>query len=211
MTTKWLFLGLDPGGSGGLACVTEEGPSAGVRIVATPDGEADIRAWIQAIIDERTNVYATIEKLWGYAGNDKAGGNGPAMFKLGQSYGFLRGILIGLQVPFEEVTPQAWQKAFGIPKRDSKRGETQPQFKNRIKAKAQQLFPGVHITLATADALLMAEFCRRQYGGIDAANRSHEEGPAATGRKRKLGYIDPTTIYPDEPGHSQVDQDRLWQ
>jgi hypothetical protein len=40
---------------------------------------------------------------------------------------------------------------------------TKTEWKNRLKAKAQQLFPqqSKHITLKTADALLIAEYARK--------------------------------------------------
>lgn len=44
-------------------------------------------------------------------------------------------------------------------------GESETQWKNRLKAKAQQLFPQQEVTLATADALLIAEFGRRKRSG----------------------------------------------
>ena len=71
--------------------------------------------------------------------------------------------LIAAGIPFEEVIPRTWQKGVGITPRG--KGETKTRFKNRLKAKASQLFPKVNVTLATADALLIAEFCRRKRTG----------------------------------------------
>jgi Holliday junction resolvasome RuvABC endonuclease subunit len=85
-------------------------------------------------------------------------------FKFGVGYGGLRMALIAASIPFEEVTPRTWQKALGVVVR--KKTETKTQFKNRLKAKAQQLFPRESITLKTADALLIAEYCRRKQLGL---------------------------------------------
>jgi hypothetical protein len=82
-------------------------------------------------------------------------------FKFGMGYGGLRMALIAAGIPFIEATPQAWQKELEIPPR--KKTETKTQFKNRLKAMAQQLFPGVDVTLKTADALLIAYYCRQKY------------------------------------------------
>jgi hypothetical protein len=91
------------------------------------------------------------------------------MFNFGWNYGSLRMAMIASGLPFEDVPPQVWQKALKIPSR-KKEGrqykETKAAFKNRLKAKAQQLFPRVYITLATCDALLIAEYCRRKFLGI---------------------------------------------
>jgi crossover junction endodeoxyribonuclease RuvC len=75
-------------------------------------------------------------------------------FKFGVNYGFLRGMLTAHKIPFEEVTPQKWQKAMGCLSKGNK---------NVTKAKAQQLFPNLKITHKVADALLIAEYCRRTH------------------------------------------------
>jgi Holliday junction resolvasome RuvABC endonuclease subunit len=73
-------------------------------------------------------------------------------FKFGTSYGFLRGVLVALEVPFEAVTPAKWQRSMScLTKGD----------KNVTKARAQELFPEVKVTHAIADALLIAEYGRR--------------------------------------------------
>jgi len=69
-------------------------------------------------------------------------------------YGFLRGVLVALGIPFEEVSPLKWQRALGCLSGGDK---------NVTKQKAQQLFPHLTITHATADALLIAEYGRRLY------------------------------------------------
>lgn len=64
------------------------------------------------------------------------------------------------KIPFQEVTPQTWMKTYMLKKEN---GESNTLWKNRLKTKAQQLFPHEKITLATADAFLIAEYCRRHY------------------------------------------------
>jgi hypothetical protein len=86
------------------------------------------------------------------------------MFNFGANYGALRMALTAAGIPFEEVVPGVWQRGLNIPPRKKTEGKT--AWKNRLKAKAQQLFPSVKITLATADALLIAEFCRRKHEGL---------------------------------------------
>lgn len=160
-----IFIGIDPGISGGLAQLDNLGPSTSPM----PPTEKDIWDWFQKATGftdlygnrKQGDCFAIIEKVNGYVGD---GGNpGGAMFKFGASYGGLRMALVAAGIPFEEVTPQAWQKALGIPKR--KKEESKTQWKNRLKSKAQQLFPSEKVTLATADALLIAEYCRRKCEG----------------------------------------------
>lgn len=64
------------------------------------------------------------------------------------------------KIPFQEVTPQTWMKTYMLKK---EKGESNTLWKNRLKTKAQQLFPHQKITLATADAFLIAEYARRHY------------------------------------------------
>ena len=40
-------------------------------------------------------------------------------------------------------------------------GYSKTEWKNKLKAKAQQLFPGEKVTLATCDSLLIAEYGRK--------------------------------------------------
>lgn len=68
--------------------------------------------------------------------------------------------LQALGISHEEVSPARWQKALRIPPRS--KGENTKDWKRRLKGKAQQLFPREKVTLAVGDALLIAEYARRQ-------------------------------------------------
>lgn len=161
MNTSRFYYGIDPGASGGLACIHER-----LVTVPMPATERDVFEWFRPLggRDHEGNEveFAVIEKVGGYTAS---GGPQPgsAMFKFGQSYGGLRMALIAAGIPFEEVTPQRWQKALGVTPRGKE--ETKTSFKNRLKAKAQQLFPKIKVTLATADAILLAEYCKRSQEG----------------------------------------------
>lgn len=135
------YIGIDPGMSGGIACHYDGQPSEVFKLDAT---EADIAEWLWCRV---SNSFAHIESVHSMPKQGVA-----SSFKFGRSYGFLRGLLIGLKIPFEEVTPQKWQAAMGCRSKGDK---------NVTKARAQQLFPNIRMTHAIADALLIAEFCRR--------------------------------------------------
>lgn len=147
------YMGIDPGQGGGIAVL---GPNSKCLFaVKIPQTERDV--W--ELVDIDYTCIAIIEKVHSMPKQGVA-----SSFKFGRSYGFLRGCLIASGIPFDEVTPQAWQKGLEIPKRQ--KSESNTQWKNRLKAKAQQLFPSEQITLATADALLIAEYCRRKHKGL---------------------------------------------
>jgi hypothetical protein len=106
----------------------------------------------------QVDSFAVIEKVGAMPGNGVS-----SMFKFGRGTGVLIGCLIAAGIPFAEVTPQVWQKGFGIPTRRKKgRGaESKTDFKNRLRSVAQKLFPRVDVTSETADALLLALYCQR--------------------------------------------------
>jgi hypothetical protein len=74
----------------------------------------------------------------------------------GMQTGFLRGMLVASSTPFELVTPAKWMRFLGcLTKGD----------KNVTKQKAQELWPKSpwKITHGNADAMLIAEYCRRSW------------------------------------------------
>lgn len=145
------YIGIDPGQTGGLAIIGDT-----VDVVKMPPTEADIWSWF---LDKKdTNCFAIIEKVHSMPGQGVA-----STFKFGQGYGGLRMALIAAGIPFDEVTPMKWQKALGIPVKSKKESKT--EFKNRLKAKSQQLFPKIKMTLDICDALLIAEYNKRKQEG----------------------------------------------
>lgn len=150
-----VYIGIDPGQAGGIALLGEDS----VEVHKMPATEHDI--WEIFAATWSLKYFALIEKVHSMPGQGVA-----STFKFGKGYGFLRGCLVAAGCPFDEVTPQKWQRGLDIPKR--KTTETKTQFKNRLKQKAQQLYPTVDVTLATADAILIAHYaknCRPAGGG----------------------------------------------
>ena len=152
-----VYIGIDPGQSGGLVALYND------RVVADamPATERDIWDWFNPPRSPAVpvSVYAVIEKVHSMPNQGVS-----STFKFGCGYGGLRMALIAAGIPFEEVTPQAWQKAMGIPRRE--KTESKTQWKNRLRSIAQQLFPSEKVTLKTSDALLIAEYCRRKNRGL---------------------------------------------
>ena len=158
-----VYLGVDPGKSGGLAWVTAGGMLLGA--LPMPATERDVWDCIESLTLRRadTGVHACVEQVGGYVGQAQPGSSA---FKFGLSYGGLRMALVGLKIPFTTVVPAKWQRGVGViaRKRGENQIETRVQYKNRLKARAQELFPTTKVTLATADAILLAEYCRNQRG-----------------------------------------------
>lgn len=148
-----MFLGIDPGANGAAVAIGDGNHNICRFDKAT---EADIAQWFW----EASNAgwapieFAMIERV--QPRPHSVCGSVPS-FKLGQSYGFLRGLLLANKISFEEVTPQKWQRAMSCLSKGDK---------NVTKARAQQLFPKIKITHGNADGLLIAEYCRRTRQGV---------------------------------------------
>jgi hypothetical protein len=140
--TPDLICGIDPGVTGGISILDRSGAVVGSWKM--PETEVDIAELLSEYAPRLS--FAVIERVQPMPTGTIA------MFKLGRSYGFLRGLLAILQIPRDEVRAQEWQKAMGCMSRGKKAVTRQ---------KAQQLWPKVKITNATADSLLLAEFARR--------------------------------------------------
>lgn len=136
------IIGIDPGASGGIAVID----AGAVRAVKMPATEADLRDWL--LSETAAPRFVWLEQVGSMPGQGVS-----STFKFGQSYGFLRGLLVGLGIPHEFVRPAVWQRALGCLSGGDK---------NVTKAAAQRLWPHVKWTHATADAALIAEYGRRE-------------------------------------------------
>tara|TARA_R100000005_G_C4973709_1_gene185795 strand:+ start:597 stop:1133 length:537 start_codon:yes stop_codon:yes gene_type:complete len=143
------YIGIDPGVSGGISCIT------GTDMVATkcPGTIADMSDRLDIIAcvarDTGYKCYAIIESVHSMPGQGVK-----SCFTFGQNYGEWLGLLTAHKIPYKQVTPQKWMKLFGAMPKDKKAR------KNHIKHLAQQRYPEHRITLATSDAILIAEYCR---------------------------------------------------
>lgn len=153
------YLGIDPGVSGGIAALDEEGHI--VLKSPMPKTEAGIFETIARLGRRGAPlVLGAIEVVH----------SSPQMgvvsaFTFGRSYGALRMALTAAGVPFLECQPKVWQATMGVQYPKAAKGEKRPKRdKNVSKLRAIHLFgPNQHITHATADALLIASYARRAW------------------------------------------------
>jgi len=147
-----LYIGIDPGKSGAIAFIPEFGEPWYIKCDGTYHDQAEA---VRDAVEELGvfNPFAFIEKVHAMPGQGVT-----SMFNFGKSAGALEMLLCALKIPFEHVTPQKWQKALGCQTKGDK---------NVSKAKAQQLFPDLKVIHANADALLIAEYCRRERKGAE--------------------------------------------
>jgi hypothetical protein len=98
------------------------------------------------------DVVCVLEKVGGFAGKAQPGS---AMFRFGEHFGFIKGVVQALEIRLVLVRPQVWQKGFGLGTASGCASKT--EWKNKLKAEAQRRFPQLPVTLKTADALLILE------------------------------------------------------
>ena len=139
------ILAIDPGMSGGIAYHGH----GGIILDSMPTTDQDVSTLILDRLGITDVVY--IEKVGGYVGGK--GAPGSAMFNFGRNVGFIHGLIASTKTRVIEVAPQRWQKTLGAG--NSKTHGT--RWKGHLKGLAQQRQPSLHITLKTADAVLLLE------------------------------------------------------
>ena len=155
------MIAIDPGAKGAVA-------SYSTVFQSDPQGNAGQPAWTVEKLSEspqdrfeqlsgyadavsalETSRIAILEDVGGYTGSPQPGSR---MFTFGRGYGQLEGFLIALGYRIIRVRPQEWQKALSL---STRRGESKPDHKRRMRLKALDLFPQLKPTLDQADALLI--------------------------------------------------------
>lgn len=148
---KKKYMGIDPGKSGSIIVINEDRDI--IEAVTMPDDASELLD----IFERHSDVtFAVLERVHGMPGM-----GGTQMFTFGKNYGHIEMALLSKKIPFETVTPQKWMKSMELGTK--KFGETKSQWKNHLKAQAVRLFPKAKVTLALSDALLIAEYCKRNY------------------------------------------------
>lgn len=104
-----LVIGIDPGRRGAIAHyrTTDRKPSF---IPFDEKAYADFFRSIRPLIgrgDGGDGVVCTLEKVWARPGE------APSLsFQFGENYGFIRGILDSMEIPYAAVAPIRWQRRF---------------------------------------------------------------------------------------------------
>jgi len=161
-----VFIGIDPGWSGGIAVLDQWG---GVKHVSTFNDRTEMEVvesvWDWLVGDEEKSLPSrcVIEKVHAFPGQGVS-----SVFKFGHSYGLLRAAVILSRIPWEEVTPKKWSTKMKVAK--APKGKKKDKGLNL--ARAQQLFPNVKMTKTGKqnsfyDALMLAEYGRRLHLGLE--------------------------------------------
>lgn len=143
-----IYIGIDPGKSGALAVVLENG-----TVELFPFAEDVYKKALSYL--QGTECKCCLERV---GAMPKQGVN--SMFHFGENYGFIQGMLTAYSIPYELVTPNKWKKEFQVT------GD-----KNSSIDVCKRLFPDVSLRRTDrcrkdddnmAEALLLAEFAKRR-------------------------------------------------
>lgn len=143
-----IYIGIDPGKDGALAMISDVG-AASVAVFDPDIYKSALRAF-------SGQARAVLEHVGAMPGQGVT-----SMFSFGENFGYIKGLLEANKIPYELVRPQKWKKAFGI------------SGKNQSVEVCKRLFPGVSLRRTErckkdhdgmAEALLMAEYARRNHG-----------------------------------------------
>lgn len=147
-----LIVAIDPGVNGGLALLDRDGV---VTVQKMPGTDIDVVSFLVEVSNTAKEVDCYLEEPPLYAGKNIPGS---AIGKLMWNTGVLYGAAVCLGWKMHRVRPAIWQKAHTC----GTKGElSSSAWKNKLKARAAELFPTVDVTLWNADALLILDAAKR--------------------------------------------------
>lgn len=134
------LLAIDPGVSGGLAWRDADGI---VHAEPMPDGMTAQVDFLRSRAASLPGLTAVMEKVGTYVPGNHVG----SACTFARHCGHLEATLYALGIPFTEVAPAVWMRKLGALPKDK------PERKRAIREEMQRRFPGLEVTLKTADAL----------------------------------------------------------
>ena len=143
------YIGIDPGKSGALALLTEDG-----QCTVVPFQESAYTAILKAA--SGPSSVCCLEKVGAMPGQGVV-----SMFNFGHNLGYIEGLLQAFDILYQLVPPQTWKKEFCV-----------TSDKNTSIEVCRKLFPHVCLLPTSrsrkpsdgmAEAMLMAEYARRRF------------------------------------------------
>ena len=150
-----VYIGVDPGKSGGVAVLTIEDNKATLDLYDVPDSEVDAVAIFEKIVKERGRaVQAVVENVHAFPSQGVS-----SMFTFGYWYGLVIAAMIANKIPFEKITPRKWIDSVVA---RTKGTMDKASWKKYLRDFAKVKFPyyAPKINLKNCDAVLLALYCR---------------------------------------------------
>lgn len=148
MADEYLHRHIDPGLKGGFTAICD-----GVVTDCFMMDKYRILETLRQLKDWDTPMKVCLEKVHAMPRQGTV-----SMFTFGEGYGWLKGVLDTLSIPYQEVSPVKWKKEFELNSDKTTSIEV-----------CQQLFPGINLVPdgckkpsdGMAESCLLAEFARR--------------------------------------------------
>ena len=148
-----LLVAIDPGVNGGIVWSVDGAP---VETARMPDSDVGVCQLLAELTFMTKDVELFLEEPPLFAGKNIPGS---AIGKLMWNTGVLYGAAVAMSWKIHRIRPAIWQKAHTC---GTKGDLTTTQLKNKLKARAAELFPQVDVTLWNADALLIFDAATRR-------------------------------------------------
>jgi crossover junction endodeoxyribonuclease RuvC len=162
-----ITLGIDPGQTGAIAVIADGQPVQFIDMPTMPRSTtgneinaAQLAALMRGVMNAHhgAHILTIVESV-----HSMPSMSAPSVFKFGESFGVLKGVLGSLGIGFRLVQPEKWKKHFRIQRsKDEREAMGQAAYKDLSRTVAIQRFPHLAADLARkkdggrADALLMA-------------------------------------------------------
>ena len=160
---KRIIISCDPGAHGAMAWRDGNGTRHVRKMPDTPRGILELIREIEDEVDEQgvilpsTSFVCYLEDV----GHGISGQSSSATANFARHNGHLEMALIAEDIRIEKVLPQRWMKTLGIGR--STDCASKREWKNKLKRKAEELYPQFKVTLDTCDALLILDYaCRHE-------------------------------------------------
>ena len=138
------YIGIDPGINGGCAVLDE---NEELNVFRCP---RDVKEMANSLYDYQfKECHAVIERVHSFPGQGVV-----STFTFGRNFGQWEGILSALNIPYIYVQPKKWMESFQPLSKEKKIR------KKQLKERAMELHPDTKVTLVTADAILLAHYCK---------------------------------------------------
>ena len=173
------YLGGDPGKSGAIAVISADQQT--LDIFKTPQNKDPIHTWLeltQEIAAKYPVLIGFVEKPnVGAGGKNKKGKQGTSqLVKQGVNIAYMMMAIAAAKIPFTPLAPATWTGQLGL--RKGKASST--VWKTELYEQAKRFYPKHEFPKYAADAVLIAEICRR-FDGIKPKTvrvPKKKEGPA---------------------------------
>jgi crossover junction endodeoxyribonuclease RuvC len=124
-----IFVGIDPGKAGAIACIDENGKATKYGMMPLlPSGEIDGKEVYRMLENSGDKVFCTLELAQAMPQQGVV-----SVFNYGRGFGKIQAAIEILKIPCQEVRPMAWKKEFSLVKTEKTDSVT----------KAMKLFPDV--------------------------------------------------------------------